>query len=137
MKEEDNTPIINFHEKLVQKYIEQKRPPIELRDQVDIGYTFEEGILEIYEIRPKWKSINVKVKTSVARVKYFKSRKLWRIYWMRGSGKWEMYESNEGVKDLSEFFKILDEDMAKLQIQCHSLHPKWNYSISPEGKKNN
>ena len=110
MKEEENTPIINFHEKLIQKYIEQKRPPVELRDQIDIGYTFEDGILEIFEIRPKWKSINVKINSPVARVKYIKSRKLWRIYWMRASGKWELYEPKEDVKDLSEFFKVIEED---------------------------
>ncbi len=31
-------------------------------------------------------------------------------------------EYNKGVK-------ILDEDMAKLKMDYHSLHPKWNYSI--------
>jgi len=35
-------------------------------------------------------------------------------------------EYNKGVK-------ISDEDMAKLQIEYHSLHPKWNYSILPNG----
>jgi uncharacterized protein YPO0396 len=27
--------------------------------------------------------------------------------------------------------KFSDDDMAQLQIQPHSLHPKWNYSIVP------
>jgi hypothetical protein len=35
-------------------------------------------------------------------------------------------------KEYNKGVKILDEDMAKLQIQYHSLHPKWNYSIFPE-----
>jgi len=39
-------------------------------------------------------------------------------------------------KEYNKGVKILDEDMAKLQIQYHSLHPKWNYSISPEGEGN-
>ena len=30
--------------------------------------------------------------------------------------------------------KILDEEMKKLQIEYNSLHPKWNYSISPKGE---
>lgn len=33
-------------------------------------------------------------------------------------------EYNKGVK-------FSDEDMAKLRIEYHSLHPKWNYSILP------
>lgn len=27
--------------------------------------------------------------------------------------------------------KFSDEDMAKLNIKTHTLHPKWNYSIVP------
>jgi hypothetical protein len=37
--------------------------------------------------------------------------------------------NNKGVK-------LSDEDMAKLQIEYHSLHPKWNYSISLKGEGN-
>jgi hypothetical protein len=29
---------------------------------------------------------------------------------------------------------MLDEEMEKLQIEYHSLHPKWNYSLSPKGE---
>ena len=28
----------------------------------------------------------------------------------------------------------LQEDIAKLHIEYHSLHPKWNYSISQKGE---
>ncbi len=35
-------------------------------------------------------------------------------------------------KEYTKGVKILDEDMEKLQIEYHSLHPKWNYSISPK-----
>ena len=27
--------------------------------------------------------------------------------------------------------KFSDDDMAQLEIQPHSLHPKWNYSVLP------
>lgn len=36
-------------------------------------------------------------------------------------------------KEYTKGVKILDEEMEKLQIEYHSLHPKWNYSISPKG----
>ncbi len=36
-------------------------------------------------------------------------------------------------KEYTKGIKILDEEMDKLQIEYHSLHPKWNYSISPKG----
>lgn len=34
-------------------------------------------------------------------------------------------------KEYTKGVKISDEDMAKLRIEYHSLHPKWNYSILP------
>ena len=30
--------------------------------------------------------------------------------------------------------EFLDEDMEKLNVQAHSLHPKWNYTIAPRTK---
>ena len=35
-------------------------------------------------------------------------------------------------KEYTKGVKILDEEMDRLQIEYHSLHPKWNYSISPK-----
>ncbi|CAG0939392.1 hypothetical protein BROC_00614 [Candidatus Brocadiaceae bacterium] len=37
-------------------------------------------------------------------------------------------------KEYTKGIKILDEEMDKVQIEYHSLHPKWNYSISPKGE---
>ena len=37
--------------------------------------------------------------------------------------------------DKSEYLKgikFTDEDMAKLHIESHDLHPKWNYTIFPK-----
>jgi hypothetical protein len=34
-------------------------------------------------------------------------------------------------RDYEPGIKILDEDMARLKIKAHELHPKWNYSIEP------
>ena len=34
-------------------------------------------------------------------------------------------------RDYETGIKILDEDMAQLNIKAHELHPKWNYSIEP------
>jgi transposase len=34
-------------------------------------------------------------------------------------------------RDYETGIKIFDEDMARLKIKAHELHPKWNYSIEP------
>jgi hypothetical protein len=35
-------------------------------------------------------------------------------------------------KEYTKGVKFSDEDMARLKIEYHSLHPKWNYSLSPK-----
>ena len=109
MKDKDPNQIIDFQEKLIERYIENKRPPLELRDQVDLGYTYEDHVVELFEIRPQWNDDTKKIKSSFAKSKYVKSKKIWKVYWMRASGKWQLYEPGE-VKNLSEFLAIVEAD---------------------------
>ena len=50
----DQEKIIDFDTKLLEMYIENKRPPLEIRDKLDIGYRKEGQAFEIFEIRPNW-----------------------------------------------------------------------------------
>lgn len=52
----------------------------------------------------------IKIKSPVAKTKYVKSRCVWIVYWMRASGKWERYEPNPEINNISEFFEILEKD---------------------------
>jgi hypothetical protein len=101
---------MNHFEARIQELIETLRPPIEQRSKIDIGYSFEKNTLEIFEIRPSWIDESVKTQTEVAKAKYVKSRKIWKIYWMRANQKWELYPYAPEVKDISEFFEIVKED---------------------------
>ena len=108
MEEKNN--IVNLHERLIQKFIEKRRPSPEIRDELDLPYTFENDILEIFQIRSLWNDSSKKITIPVAKSKYIKSRKIWKIFWQRANGKWKAYKPNEEVKDITEFFKILEED---------------------------
>lgn len=110
MKEEKGDQIISFHEKQIQRFVENKRPPIEIRDKVDVSYSFKNYVVEIFEIRPAWRNEEKKLIIPIAKSRFIKSRNIWRNYWMRASGKWEPCQPSEEVKDLSEFLKIVDED---------------------------
>ena len=95
------------------EFIEENRPPVHVRDQVDIGFSLENRELVLFEIRPRWDDPSEKFHSEFARAKYIKSRAVWKIYWMRASGKWELYrpEDEEAeVEDITEFFKIVAED---------------------------
>jgi len=109
--DKEDAPIINFYEKIVQKYIEQKRPPVELRDKVDLGYSFEDQKVILFSIRPDWHDPNKKMESPIAKAWYTKTNKNWKIYWMRASGKWVLYEPHPEVKDIASFLEVVEEDI--------------------------
>ncbi len=43
---------IDFIEAQIKQFIESRRPPIEIRTQLDFGYTYANNTLEIFEISP-------------------------------------------------------------------------------------
>jgi len=102
--------IVDINEVKIQKFINEIRPPVEIRNELDIGYTFENNSLEIFEIRPRFNNPEEKIQSPVAKAKYVKTQRVWVIYWMRASGKWERYEPSSEVNELSSFFEMLMDD---------------------------
>ena len=97
-------------EQEIKRFIDSIRPPIDLRDKLDIGFSFKNNNLEIYEIRPKWDAPKIKINSPVAKTQFIKSRNIWKIFWIRANGKWESYSPKPEVVNLSEFFQILQKD---------------------------
>lgn len=48
--------------------------------------------------------------TPVVKARYIKSRKIWKLYWLRASGKWEAYEPQREIKETDKMLKIIGED---------------------------
>ena len=103
--------IIDINERTVQTYIKNNRPPVEIRDKVDIGYSYDKGIIELFDIRPDWINPNEITQSSFAKIKYIKTQKKWKLYWMRASGKWQSYEPSPESSNLEELLSVVDEDV--------------------------
>ena len=97
-------------EKPIEKFLEKRRPPQEIRDEVDLGYSYENQTVEIFEIRPYFLDASRIIHVPVAKTRYIKKRDIWKIYWMRGNGKWVAYDPEPEVKTIDEFLAIVDED---------------------------
>ncbi len=97
-------------EKAAAKYMYYERPPLEIRDQLDLGYRIEGQSVYLFEIRPYWKNKEEKIETPVAKTTYIKTKNLWKIYWMRGNLKWYHYEPVPYVKTISDFFDVIVAD---------------------------
>ena len=101
---------IKRYERIVGEFLDRRRPPVHLRDKVDIGFRIERQSVEIYEIRSRWHDPKEKYESSVAKATYVKSRDLWKVYWMRADMKWHGYDTGSVVRTLEEFLEVVAED---------------------------
>ncbi|MHA7056779.1 DUF3024 domain-containing protein [Aquimarina sp. M1] len=102
--------VIDFTEQQIKTFVESKRPIEEIRDQLDIGYSYDGRSAEILEIRPQWDDPSIIHKYPIAKATYTKSQKIWKIYWKRASGKWQSYEPQSEVTTIQDFLSIIEED---------------------------
>ena len=103
--------ITDLTERQIKDFIEKKRPPLEIREKVDIGYSYKNNTLELFEIRPQWDDEKIIRQHPIAKVKYIKTKKVWKIYWLPSNLKWLTYKTNSEVKLISEVLSIIDEDI--------------------------
>lgn len=105
------TKIIDINESTIQKYVESLRPEnLEIRKQVDIGYSYDGKIVILFEIRPEWNDPEKKQQIEFAKIRHFKARKEWNLYWMRASGKWELYKPFPESTHLEKIIAVIKED---------------------------
>ena len=97
-------------EKLVGQYVESRRPPAHIRNDLDFAFRIKGQSVEIYEIRPAWREPGVKIESPVAKTTYVKTQQIWKIYWMRADMKWHSYQPNPDVKSIEEFLEIVERD---------------------------
>lgn len=97
-------------EKLVGAFVETKRPPAHIRPQLDIGYRITNQSFEIFEIRPKFNKPEEKHEISVAKATYVKTKKIWKLYWMRADLKWHGYQPFPESKSLEEIIETIKAD---------------------------
>lgn len=91
-------------------FLKKRRPPIELRDKLDLAYRIENQSVIIFEIHPDLIFPAQKVDIPIAKTTYIKTQKQWKIFWMRSDLKWYGYEPNLNVDSIADFFQIIDKD---------------------------
>lgn len=97
-------------EKAVAAFVAKRRPPVHLRDQVDLSFRFDGRSVEIFEIRPRWDDPTERVEEAVGKARYLKSRDMWLVYWQRADLKWHKYAPVPEVRTVDAFLRLVDED---------------------------
>ena len=106
-----NKSSIDINEVTIQKYVDKLRPEdLKIRKQLDFGYTYDGKVATVFEIRPRWDDPSKIQEAPFLKIRYYKSRNCWQLYWMRASGKWEIYEPFPTATHLNKILKVVEED---------------------------
>lgn len=95
----------------LKSFVENMRPKDEeVRKQLDVGYSWDGQSVVLFEIRPQWNEPTKILELPFAKLRYIKSSKIWKLYWRRGSGKWEAYEPKPEGTNLQVLLDEISQD---------------------------
>lgn len=102
---------IDINESTIIKFVKSLRPDDpEIREQLDVGYSYDGKTVILFEIRSDWMNPKEKLKSEFVKIRYYKSRKEWNLYWMRANGKWKIYEPFPVFTYLDKVIEIIKKD---------------------------
>lgn len=102
---------LSIVESQLREFIEELRPEDEeVLKRLDFGYSWDGKTATIYEIRPRWNSPGEILHLEFAKFEYVKSRRLWKLYWRRASGNWNIYEPRPEYSTIHEIFDEIMDD---------------------------
>jgi Protein of unknown function (DUF3024) len=97
-------------ERMIDSFLDKRRPPVEIRNEVDLGCRIDRYCVEVFELRPMWRNPEETIESPVAKATYVRKTGLWKVFWMRGDLKWHRYDPSPAVGSLDRFFMIVDAD---------------------------
>lgn len=100
---------LEYHavKKEVAAFVESIRPPMHVRNELDIIFTIDDQSIEIGEQRPVWRGDSGEVSIlKSAKITYVRTRKSWNLYWMRANDKWELYQTAHTLRDALEMVRV-------------------------------
>lgn len=102
---------IDIRDVILKNFVDEIRPEdLEVRKKIDFGYSWDGNIALLFEIRPRWDKTDEILHHEFAKIKYVKSTKEWKLYWLRASGKWEAYEPLSIATNLEKLLDVIKED---------------------------
>ena len=96
--------------KSLERFLEQRRPPKHLRDQVDMGYRITGQSVVIFEVRPDWLDSSRRMERPFAKATFVRTKSLWMIFWMRRDLKWHGYEPAAAAESFEDFLDVVNRD---------------------------
>ena len=63
--------------------------------------------MKIFEIRPRFDNPKEKQEVPVSKATYIKTKKVWKLYWMKADFKWHSYKSFPQAKSVEEILETI------------------------------
>jgi len=96
-------------DKLIGERFRNRVPP-EIQNKLRNEVRIEGQNVFISEVRPRWDKPDEWLALDFAKLKYIQNQNIWKLYWKRASGKWELYEPKGEAKDLKRLADAIDQD---------------------------
>lgn len=95
----------------LESFVEAKRNKDDmLRKQLDFAYSWDGKTALLLQKRPQWNDPSKVLELPFAKLRLVKSTKIWKLYWMRGSDKWEAYAPKPESTNLRELLDEISQD---------------------------
>ncbi len=88
----------------------RRKSPAHIRDQLRFDYDISQHNVHIWEVRPAYNDPNVETRHGVAKFQYIRTKRIWKLYWMRADLKWHGYNP-----DPDRVLTTLDEQVAEVE----------------------
>ncbi|MDQ6993248.1 MAG: DUF3024 domain-containing protein [Mariprofundus sp.] len=88
----------------------EKRSAPHLSNELRLDYEIENQAVTIFEVRPHWRETELLTQTEIARISFVRSKRVWKLYWLRGDMKWYSYEPLPSSTDLQNLVTEIDKD---------------------------
>lgn len=95
---------------VMENFLSRIRPPENIRNQSDIGYTIHDQSIIIFEIRPQWDKPEIIHEYPFAKTTFVKAKNCWKVFWMRANSNWHPYSPQPTVLTLLEFVQLVEGD---------------------------
>jgi hypothetical protein len=88
----------------------RKCSPPEYADELRTVYEVKGHTVTVYEERPPWDGVGEWTRAGIARLRNYRSRREWRLYWMRQDLRWHLYDPDEMPADLDSLVAVIEAD---------------------------
>ncbi|OOC50231.1 MULTISPECIES: DUF3024 domain-containing protein [Thioalkalivibrio] len=97
-------------EKLMEAFMERRRPPAHVRDRLDFVWRLEGQSVSLYEVRPLMDDASRIVENPVFKATFVRKSGRWKLYWQRADLKWHGYDPHPELASLEDVLQVVEKD---------------------------